>query len=210
MTIARVKPANWAIRERLFSAQLNELDTNIAKAVDGVGGGEYEPSEAIRIVGTLTSDEVLAQHMHCRFGIVGLDTGFLNFQGGSQDGGFGIDGSPGTGIEFPTDEFGDFRSGAEIDSGVYVVQCSFHLTSDSNTSGISFQADLLHNGSTHDTCIQHRWSTNTAHTVHMSLHGIIQVDDPENDVCTIQVSVSAGTVAYHAVGADRIRIHRIK
>jgi hypothetical protein len=40
MTIGRVKPANWAVDEKLTSAQMNSLDINVAKAVDRSSPGD--------------------------------------------------------------------------------------------------------------------------------------------------------------------------
>ncbi len=40
MTIARVKPGDWAFGEKLTSAQINQLDTNVARALDKAGGDQ--------------------------------------------------------------------------------------------------------------------------------------------------------------------------
>lgn len=40
MTISRVKPANWAVNERLTSAQMNTLDTSLATALDKTSAGD--------------------------------------------------------------------------------------------------------------------------------------------------------------------------
>lgn len=44
MSFARVKISSWAVGEILTSAQMNQLDTDHANAVDGVGGGFYTMS----------------------------------------------------------------------------------------------------------------------------------------------------------------------
>lgn len=41
MTFSKVKGPGWAVGEQLTSAQMNQLDTDHAKAVDGTGGGTY-------------------------------------------------------------------------------------------------------------------------------------------------------------------------
>lgn len=48
----RVKPANWAFGEILTSAQMNTLDTNVTRGIDGVGGGDSSPSTIIGIKGS--------------------------------------------------------------------------------------------------------------------------------------------------------------
>lgn len=44
MTFARVNPLGWALYEVLTSAQMNALDINMTRAVDGFAGGTYSPS----------------------------------------------------------------------------------------------------------------------------------------------------------------------
>lgn len=51
MAFSRVKAAGWAMFEVLTSAQMNQLDINMTKAVDGDGGGTYTPSAPIDIDG---------------------------------------------------------------------------------------------------------------------------------------------------------------
>jgi hypothetical protein len=51
MTIARVKPAGWTYGEKFTSAQANALDENFALALDGDGGGSWEPDAAIVLTG---------------------------------------------------------------------------------------------------------------------------------------------------------------
>lgn len=55
MAFTRVKPLGWALKEILTSAQANALDTNLANAVDGVGGGAYD--------GTLLFSDAQLKHM---------------------------------------------------------------------------------------------------------------------------------------------------
>ena len=51
MTFSRVKPAGFAVNERLTSAQLNALDVNQSNAIDGSSGGTYAPTAVITIAG---------------------------------------------------------------------------------------------------------------------------------------------------------------
>jgi len=54
MTFERANPLGWALFEELTSAQMNIIDTNQSRAIDGTFGGTYNPSGAINIVGTMT------------------------------------------------------------------------------------------------------------------------------------------------------------
>lgn len=50
---SRVNPIGWALFEELTSAQMNQLDINASRAIDGTFGGTYTPSGPININGTL-------------------------------------------------------------------------------------------------------------------------------------------------------------
>jgi hypothetical protein len=41
MTFARVKPSGWIDGERLYASQVNALDVNVSRALDGTNGGTY-------------------------------------------------------------------------------------------------------------------------------------------------------------------------
>lgn len=47
MAFSRVNPAGWALYEVLTSAQMNALDINVSRAVDGYAGGTYNPSAGL-------------------------------------------------------------------------------------------------------------------------------------------------------------------
>lgn len=49
MTFTRVKAGGWDVGERLTEAQMDALDVNMTKAVDGDAGGTYTPSAALSI-----------------------------------------------------------------------------------------------------------------------------------------------------------------
>lgn len=51
MTFSRVKPLGWGNLDTLTSAEINQLDLNVSRAVDGTFGGEYLPSAPIVIAG---------------------------------------------------------------------------------------------------------------------------------------------------------------
>jgi hypothetical protein len=51
MSFTRVKPAGWAFGEKLTSDQMNTLDLDHSRAVDGNAGGNYSPSADINISG---------------------------------------------------------------------------------------------------------------------------------------------------------------
>lgn len=51
MTITRVNPFGWDYKAPVTHEQLNELDDNAARAVDGVQGGQYAPTTRIDIEG---------------------------------------------------------------------------------------------------------------------------------------------------------------
>lgn len=54
MAFTRVNPLGWALFEELTSAQMNQLDLNASRAIDGTFGGTYNPSNPININGTMT------------------------------------------------------------------------------------------------------------------------------------------------------------
>jgi hypothetical protein len=54
MTFARVNPAGWALFELLSSSQMNALDINMTRAVDGWAGGTYAPTGVLQISGDNT------------------------------------------------------------------------------------------------------------------------------------------------------------
>lgn len=53
MAFSRVNPLGWALFEELTSAQMNQLDLNASRAIDGTFGGTYNPSGPININGTV-------------------------------------------------------------------------------------------------------------------------------------------------------------
>ena len=56
MTFSRVKPGGWALYEVLTSAQMNALDVNTSRALDGYAGGTWSPSAEITINQRIVSD----------------------------------------------------------------------------------------------------------------------------------------------------------
>lgn len=49
MTFARVNPLGWAYLELLTSAQMNALDINVSRSLDGYSGGTYNPSNPLQL-----------------------------------------------------------------------------------------------------------------------------------------------------------------
>jgi hypothetical protein len=49
----RVKPLGWALYEELTSAQMNQIDLNLSRAVDGYDGGTYTLNNPITFNGTV-------------------------------------------------------------------------------------------------------------------------------------------------------------
>lgn len=52
MTLVRAKPSGFGFHDKLTSAQIETIDSQIPDAVDGAGGGTYAPSSAITIGGS--------------------------------------------------------------------------------------------------------------------------------------------------------------
>jgi hypothetical protein len=52
MTLQGPKPGGWALNEVLTSSQLTALQSALERAVDGVGGGTYNPSPALQLNNT--------------------------------------------------------------------------------------------------------------------------------------------------------------
>lgn len=61
LTLAPVKVGPWVLHELLTSPQVNRIADELVKAIDGVGGGAYNPSANITLggVGELRIDNVL-------------------------------------------------------------------------------------------------------------------------------------------------------
>ena len=53
MTFSRINPPGWALYEVLTSPQMNQLDIDHARAIDGYAGGTYTPSAPILINGKI-------------------------------------------------------------------------------------------------------------------------------------------------------------
>lgn len=51
MTFSRVKPLGWGNLDTLTAAEVNQLDLNLSRAIDGTFGGEYNPSAPIVVGG---------------------------------------------------------------------------------------------------------------------------------------------------------------
>ena len=51
MTLARANSLGWAAYELLTAAQMNLIDTNVVKALDGYAGGIYTPSATLELDG---------------------------------------------------------------------------------------------------------------------------------------------------------------
>lgn len=54
MTFVPVNPGGWAVEEDLFSAQMNQLQDQMTKAVDGFDGGTYPLNSPLVLDGTVT------------------------------------------------------------------------------------------------------------------------------------------------------------
>jgi len=52
MTFVRANPASWALFELLTSTQMNLIDDNLTNALDGLGGGDYAPSDQLLLDGS--------------------------------------------------------------------------------------------------------------------------------------------------------------
>jgi hypothetical protein len=55
---ARVNTLGWALFEELTSAQMNQLDLNVSRALDGLNGGEYTLTAPLIIHGTVSFDSI--------------------------------------------------------------------------------------------------------------------------------------------------------
>jgi hypothetical protein len=51
MTISVIKPGGWAVGEKLRSTEVNSVQTELLKCVDGENGGTYTPTDPIVIGG---------------------------------------------------------------------------------------------------------------------------------------------------------------
>jgi hypothetical protein len=55
---AKVNTLGWALFEELTSAQMNQLDLNVSRSLDGFNGGEYTLSAPLIIHGTVSIDTI--------------------------------------------------------------------------------------------------------------------------------------------------------
>lgn len=81
MSFVRVKPLSWAFGEILTSAQMNTLDTDHANAVDGLGGGTYNPTAQLFIDAGVTATPLRVGGTFQTAGF--LATGTAQFNGGA-------------------------------------------------------------------------------------------------------------------------------
>ncbi len=51
MTFSRAKPAGYSTGDRLTAAEINSIDVNQSRAIDGYAGGNYNPSAVINFTG---------------------------------------------------------------------------------------------------------------------------------------------------------------
>jgi len=61
MTFSRVNSGGWALYEMLSSAQMNALDINMTRALDGYSGGDYSPSSALKVHGKIVGESVVSR-----------------------------------------------------------------------------------------------------------------------------------------------------
>jgi len=61
MTFSRVNSGGWALYEVLSSAQMNALDINMTRALDGYAGGDYSPSSALKVHGKIVGESVVSR-----------------------------------------------------------------------------------------------------------------------------------------------------
>lgn len=52
MTLVRAKPSGWALFELLTSTQMNQIDSQLPDALDGAGGGVYNPTDTLELDGS--------------------------------------------------------------------------------------------------------------------------------------------------------------
>ena len=89
MTFTRALPAGWADGvDPITAAQLNQIDVNISRALDGSAGGTYEPQNALVIDGSagvnVTTSGVLNIAGTLTMPVVQTVTGGLVFSGAGQ------------------------------------------------------------------------------------------------------------------------------
>lgn len=101
MTFARVNPPGWGYRAILTSAQQNQLDLNVSRALDGYAGGTYNPSAPLTWNNQLIVDAGL-----------GSGTNLIGIQGTGKGTGAGVKGIG------DTNAFGLDGQGAGTGAGV--------------------------------------------------------------------------------------------
>lgn len=80
MTFSRVNGGGWALYETLTSAQMNALDINVSRALDGFAGGDYSPSSALKVYG-----KILGENIASRKFLYPLACGEVEVPGGGGD-----------------------------------------------------------------------------------------------------------------------------
>lgn len=114
MTFSRVNLLGWAYAELLTSAQMNQLDINMTRALDGYGGGTYNPSAAIKVNNEFEADATSSADTNA--------TGLKGTGKGNEPGVEGIAGSTGIGGKFSggstSGSAGDFTSYGTTDKTI--------------------------------------------------------------------------------------------
>ena len=67
----RVKPLGWAFLEILTSTQMNQLDTNVSRAIDGLNGGTYALAVMLELAGAGVKFSTVAEFNAAAVNFVG-------------------------------------------------------------------------------------------------------------------------------------------
>lgn len=73
MTFSRVNVGGWALYETLTSAQMNALDLNVSRALDGYAGGDYSPSSDLKVHGKIIGEDVESRTFLYPIGVLSGD-----------------------------------------------------------------------------------------------------------------------------------------
>lgn len=204
MTFSRVKPSGWATGERLTSTQMNNLDIDHARAVDGNAGGSYTPSSAIVIggsglqvggVGTGVAERLLALE----------DPPFLRAT--LTGSGLSSDAKLTPAEEISKGTWSIASNDVQVpQAGWYLVTVNCLLTSTNTANPYLGQAYVSQAGSGGIVQIRTiRWSATNTDAFPASFSGLAKITTPSTEKLSIHVA-GAGTIAVSAL-SDGNQVH---
>jgi hypothetical protein len=167
MSFTRVKPASWIDGEVLTATQMNALDTNQSRAVDGNAGGTYTPSAAIIVNGSgLDGVSFIGAQYTPTAASLAID-GKFTLAASMVKGGFALASNE---IEVPA-------------AGLYAVSISTHVSVNNATNPTRARINLVTGASPTERLwwFGTRFSTDTAGIFQVNGTGLVNITTPSTE-----------------------------